>query len=143
MDLDDQRTASRGVRIESIENGAETCAQLGSPPALRHHCSVGDGLEFGNAVSERLEVTDLLVGELVVESLPVEPGLVQHHTHGCAVVAGIADSLEHALENALTLRGTHQSECGSFGEDLPHCAGPLSPCPDLGCGLLAHPTFLC
>ena len=143
VDLDDQRAADCGVRVEGVEHGADARPQL-APPALFRLCGgPGDGFEFGHAVGERLQVAGVLVGELVVEGLPVEAGLIEHHTHGCGVVAGIADSLEHALENALTLRGTHQSECGSFGEDLPRCAGPLSPCPDLGCGLLAHPTFLC
>ena len=128
--LDDQRAARRRVGVEGIEHGAEAGPQLASPAALRvcrRRRAIASNL--ATPYAERLEVAVVLVGELVVEGLPVEPGPIEHHTHGCGVVAGVADSLEHSLENPLTLRGTHQSECGSFGEDLPRLRRSPQPLP--------------
>jgi hypothetical protein len=101
--LDDQASAVVGGGIEQVEQAAEAGAELSLPGRLTGSRGADDLLHPGDAGLERLQVALVLVGEVVVERLPVDPRAVEDRPHRGAVVAFGPGRLEHAVEDDLPL----------------------------------------
>src|SRR5436189_2683558 len=112
MDPDDYPTTEVRLAIELVEQGAEPAAQLAAPRLLARRPADHQRFEPGNPHLQRGQIALVLIGEIVIERLPIEPGSVQNRAYRGGVVALSANRLEHSLENLFALGRIHKLELG-------------------------------
>ena len=101
VDLDQQRPADVGLGFEEVQHRPQPGPQLVSPRLAAARRRPAPRVSTARRLVVGLQVAVLLVGEMVVEGLPVEAGAVQHRAHRGAVVAFRPDRLEHSCQDPL------------------------------------------
>jgi hypothetical protein len=95
-DLDQERARERGLGGERLEVGAD--GVLGRPH--RRHQHLGAGVVGGQEAR-------LLVGEMLVEGLARDAGVLDYIGDGGGAVAVLGHHLGHGVEQPAALRGEH------------------------------------
>ena len=103
VNLDDQGPSEIWLGVEEVEQGPQTGAEPIRPSRLASGGVADPRLDSLHPDVVSLQVAVVLVGEVVVERLPVETGAVQHGADRGALVALGTDRFEHSVQDPLPL----------------------------------------